>query len=64
MALWDPRFFPSVPDGPHFGDPHHWGRALLGRYPEEDNEAFPLPAESVPALLPAHGGHYRVLACP
>nr|XP_023409759.1 DENN domain-containing protein 4B isoform X5 [Loxodonta africana] len=49
--LVSPGFFPwSLTDPPPFGYPHSAGVAeLLGRYPEEDNEAFPLP-ESVPVF--------------
>lgn len=46
-----PASFPwSLIDPTPFGYPHSAGGAeLLGRYPEEDNEAFPLP-ESVPVF--------------
>jgi hypothetical protein len=48
VILW---FFSLESDGcPPFGySPLCWGADLLGRYPEEDNEMFPLP-ESVPVF--------------
>lgn len=50
-CLASPGSFPwSLINPPSFGAPHSAGGAeLLGRYPEEDNEAFPLP-ESVPVF--------------